>query len=360
MNIAAFHLYNDYSGSPKVLKNILSALIEKGYTIDLFTSEGGILDELEGRPGFSKHTISYSFSKCKIRTIFNILTANLLGFCKAFSYNGRKDSVIYINTIMPWGAALGGRLRGYRVIVHCHENSYAKGLFYKVCQRIMEICATEMICVSESQASRIKRKNKVSVIPNALSDGFLSALTPSPRLAFERKRILMLSSLKSYKGTKEFCLLAKELPEYDFEIIINDSQENVDCFLEKNQFLEIQNLHMYSRQKNVAKFYNRASLVLNLSDKRRIVETFGLTAIEAMAAGLPTIVPTVGGISDLIEDGFNGYKIDVENIDQIKIKIVEILDDRELYERLASNSLLKSEEFRQENVMQQLENIIKQ
>ena len=71
-----------------------------------------------------------------------------------------------------------------------------------------------------------------------------------------------------------------------------------------------EDLIVYPRQADVAEFYNGASLVLNLSDKDRFIETFGLTALEAMSAGLPVIVPTVGGIAELVEDSVNGYKID--------------------------------------------------
>ena len=44
--IICFHLYNDYSGSPKVLKNVLDELLWKGFDIELITSNGGVLDEL--------------------------------------------------------------------------------------------------------------------------------------------------------------------------------------------------------------------------------------------------------------------------------------------------------------------------
>ena len=73
------------------------------------------------------------------------------------------------------------------------------------------------------------------------------------------------------------------------------------------------NLQIISRQNDVTPFYNEASIVLNLSDKQRFVETFGLTALEAMSAGLPVIVPTEGGIAEMVEDGANGYKIDVQD-----------------------------------------------
>jgi len=61
------------------------------------------------------------------------------------------------------------------------------------------------------------------------------------------------------------------------------------------------NLQIISRQNDVTPFYNEASIVLNLSDKQRFVETFGLTALEAMSAGLPVIVPT--------EDFFNTFTL---------------------------------------------------
>ena len=55
---------------------------------------------------------------------------------------------------------------------------------------------------------------------------------------------------------------------------------------------------------DVAKFYNQATLVVNLSDKTQFIETFGMTALETMAAGLPVIVPTEGGIAEMLRDGF--------------------------------------------------------
>ena len=38
--IVCFHLYNDYSGSPKVLKVVLEGLLQRGCAVDLVTSRG--------------------------------------------------------------------------------------------------------------------------------------------------------------------------------------------------------------------------------------------------------------------------------------------------------------------------------
>ena len=58
-HIICFHLFNDYSGSPKVLKMVLQGILDKGYEVDLITSKGGVLDELTGQ--FEKSVVWLSF-----------------------------------------------------------------------------------------------------------------------------------------------------------------------------------------------------------------------------------------------------------------------------------------------------------
>lgn len=118
--------------------------------------------------------------------------------------------------------------------------------------------------------------------------------------------------------------------------------------------MELNNIKIISRQENVADFYNSASVVLNLSDKRLFIETFGLTVLEAMSCGLPVIVPTVGGIAELVEDGYNGFKTDVDDFDAIVEQIKVLLSDKELYTRLSTNSLNFSKNYRAEAMLDKI------
>lgn len=118
------------------------------------------------------------------------------------------------------------------------------------------------------------------------------------------------------------------------------------------------NLQIISRRNDVNPFYNEASIVLNLSDKQRFVETFGLTALEAMSAGLPVIVPTEGGIAEMVEDGANGYKIDVQDLDRIDCMIEEIFQDKDHYIRMANEANQVSLGFKESVMIEKILTIL--
>ena len=337
--IICFHLFNDYSGSPKVLRMVLEGLLKKGHRVDLVSSNGGVLDELGKYPNLKKHSYRYTFSGNALLTMLRYMAIQFYTFLLAFRYLFCRDCVFYINTLLPVGPALAGRIMGKRVIYHYHENAFAKGAFYQTLAWAMQRLAHEIICVSVYQASFLKRKKDVVVIPNALPRDFTDKLHPNPKEAFQRKNILMLSSLKEYKGTREFIELAKRLPQFKFTLVINDTQENIDNYLGQiTPPYKLNNLTIYSKQTNVHPFYTEATVVINLTNPKQAIETFGLTALEAMAAGLPTIVPTKGGIAELVENGVNGYKIDVEKLQEISERIEQMLDDEMLYIRLSTSA----------------------
>ncbi len=342
MKLICFHLYNDYSGSPKVLKNLLARILERGVEVELITSAGGVLDELPQCDNLKRRYYRYKFCNSSIVTMLRYTLVQVYTFFVALSYMFDKEAVFYINTILPVAPALAGRLMGKKVIYHYHENATVKSTFYRVLAWVMQKAASKIICVSNYQRSFLKREKGITVIPNAVEEKFVKELTPNPEKAFKEKRVLMIGSLKVYKGTLEFIGLAQALQQCKFELVLNDTQENIDAFLHENSIAAPGNLAIYPRQNDVSKFYNHATLVLNLTNRNLAIETFGLTALEAMCAGLPVIVPTVGGIAEMVEDGVNGYRIDVQNMSEIKEKIENIISNRELYLSLSKGALERS------------------
>lgn len=341
MRHVVFHLLNDYSGSPKVLRGVVEHMLADGDDVRLYTSRGGTLDALDA-PRLRHSAIPYTFSPRKAATLLRYVWAQLLSFGCALSYALSKDTDFYINTILPVGAALGARLAGKRVTLHCHENPAAKSRAYLALAGVMLRLADRVVCVSKFQADRLAdlfpRLKNIEIVPNSLSRDFLSALRPDPETAFERRNVLMLTSLKAYKGMREFLNLASMLPQYRFTLVVNDTVANIRAWLRSNGITPATNVTIHPSQREVARFYNEASLVMNLSNPRLFVETFGMTALEARAARLPVIAPPTGGIAELITDGTDGYLIDCHDTPRLIQAVETLLTDRELYLRLAAGA----------------------
>lgn len=333
-HIVFYHLLNDYSGSPKALAGVIERALAAGYRVDLYTSEGGPLDSLT-HPALRRHVISYQFSGRTFATALHYIKAQAVSFFSALRYSLSKETAIYVNTILPFGAMLGARLARRPLTIHYHENPETKNRVYRMLTRLALPLAHRVVCVSKYQADLLPRSLPVEIIHNTLSGDFVASLRPDPEEAFGRKNILMLTSLKIYKGVREFLSIARLLPQYTFTLVASDTEEAIGRWLKAQGIKPAPNVSIYPRQTDVAPFYNSASVVVNLSNPRLFVESCGLTALEARACQLPVIVPTKGAIAEFIEENRDGFHIDCHDFNGLTRRIVELLSDKGLYTRIA-------------------------
>lgn len=341
--IVCVHLLNDFSGSPKVLSQLINEFITKGHEVDVFTSnpkQDGFLSNLED---VNYNSFFYRWSPIKLITLVFFFLSQFMLFFKLLRYRN-EEVVIYVNTILPIGAALAGKLMKKKVIYHVHETSISPLIFKKFLFSIAENTASEAIYVSNFLLNREQIPNvKATMVYNALSEEFIEKGVHSTPLKETPFTVLMLCSLKEYKGVYEFVTLSESLPQLKFELVINSTQQEINAFF-KNSNIPT-NLTLFPSQNNVHPFYERAHLVLNLSHPLKWVETFGMTALEAMCYGIPVIVPPVGGIAELVDDGVNGYQIDVRNTKELKDQVLELSINANLYVKISANSRTKSNHF---------------
>jgi len=66
-------------------------------------------------------------------------------------------------------------------------------------------------------------------------------------------------------------------------------------------------------------------------------EPFGKVGVEAMANGRPVVAFDVGGISDWLKDGYNGFLVPARDVKQLAAKINQLLTDIDLAAKLGSN-----------------------
>ena len=64
-------------------------------------------------------------------------------------------------------------------------------------------------------------------------------------------------------------------------------------------------------------------------------EPFGLTMLEALASAKPMVVTETGGMPEIIKDGINGFIIPVKDFEALASRVIQLLSDKDLRERLA-------------------------
>lgn len=74
-------------------------------------------------------------------------------------------------------------------------------------------------------------------------------------------------------------------------------------------------------------------------------ESYGVSILESMAAGVPTIATRVGGIPEIISNEINGILIDKDSVEQICNAILRLYRDRGLRQTLKKNSREIIQEF---------------
>jgi len=354
--IVSIHLLNDYSGSPRILSQVLSSFVQRSYKVDLYTSQNGKEGFLSHMEGVNAFHFSYQWHPNKWRTLFSFFMSQCILFFTLLRY--RKQNVLfYVNTVLPIGAALAGKLMGKKVIYHIHETSIKPRLFKKLLFFIAQKTASEAIYVSHYlHEQEPLRKVNCHVIYNALSSDFIAqSHSHMPSIAGDFQ-VLMLSSLKEYKGVHTFVSLAKSIAHCTFELVVNATQEEIDDFFDGSEFPV--NLKIYPSQADVHPFYKKAKLVLNLSHPLQWVETFGLTALEAMSYGIPSIVPPVGGIKELVDHGISGYTIDPRKNDVLVTTICNMSKNNILYRELSQKAKTKSRDFCPKMMVDKIENLL--
>ncbi len=90
---------------------------------------------------------------------------------------------------------------------------------------------------------------------------------------------------------------------------------------------------------DVPELYRLAASSRGIFVNSAFIELFGLTAIEASAAGLPFVVTEDGGPQDIIENCQSGLIVDVNNQRQLTESMIKLLTDDASWEECSNNGV---------------------
>lgn len=174
----------------------------------------------------------------------------------------------------------------------------------------------------------------------------------------DEKIILFVGTLRPVKGVKYLIEAMKT---------ITDKNKNTRLFLvgdgEERKYLEnlvrTLNIERYVTfigkvQNDKVPEYMTASDVFVLPS---LSEGFPVTVVEAMASGLPIVATDVRGLPEIIKNDENGFLVEPKNPNRIAEKVLLLLEDDELRERISRNNKEEVIKYSWESVVEKLEKV---
>ena len=138
----------------------------------------------------------------------------------------------------------------------------------------------------------------------------------------KRNLILFLGRLTIQKGPEYFLKTAKKVLDYeDARFVVAGSGDMLPRLIEQAVHMGISNKVIFTgklTEEEVQHIYQISSIYVMPS----VSEPFGITALEAISAGTPTIVSKTAGVSEAIK---NCFKVDFWDTDEMANKIIALL-----------------------------------
>ncbi len=139
-----------------------------------------------------------------------------------------------------------------------------------------------------------------------------------------KKRFLFIGRLSSEKNLMLLINIFNNLPEYMLTLIGTGNQEEELKSIANSNIVFVGQVE----NSNLQEYFTNNNIFILPS----ISEPWGLVVEEALNFKLPVIISKNCGVSELIEDGINGYILDFNNIENIRKKLLNI--NNEIYQKL--------------------------
>lgn len=209
--------------------------------------------------------------------------------------------------------------------------------------------ADKIICVSEAVRDKCLEigidEEKLVIIYEGVNLNDFQDYSGTEEVEFlnsrygSKHKILSVGRLVWQKNLENLLLASKiakkSLPNLTHLHIgeFGDLRDKIDSVIRD---LRIDHFHRLSNlsQRKLANFYSWADAFVMAS----VSEGLGLVYVEALACGTPVITSNIPPMSQIVINNFNGLNVDSESPEDIAEKIILLLTNRSLYEKLKSNT----------------------
>lgn len=263
-------------------------------------------------------------------------------------------------------AALAARRAGARLILTRHVLFPLSRVHKILLRRVARVIAVSQAVADGLIAQDIFDRDKIVLIHNGVDiDRFARASAGDSIERRKRLGVGTIGELAPIKGQENFLRAAA---------IVSSRRDNVDFLIagedksrtgENRRLLErlIDELALRERVRitgwadDVVELLRTFDVLVSASSS----ESFGIAIAEAMASGVPVVSTMTAGAREIIDEDKTGRLVPIGDAQALAEAICELLDDRNIRERLASNALRTvSERFSLDRMVARTEQVYRE
>ena len=337
-------------GIARVVYDLSKRLIKDGHDVTVVTYKEGDMPDYENDKGVKVYRVpNFEINPNNFIDWIMQLNFNLVAKTTEIINKEGKFDVIHAH---DWLVAYAAKTLKHSfdiplvATIHATEAGRNGGIHDEVQRYIndtewlLTYEATEVIVNSKFMKNDVQRLfglpyEKINVIPNGLNLTAFSGLERDYSFrrqyaADNEKIILTMGRMVYEKGVQNLvAAMPKILDNYhDAKLVIVGKGGMIDDLKAQVHSLGIDHKVCFAGFLNSRKvpIYQCADVAVFPST----YEPFGIVALEAMLAGVPTVVSDVGGLDEIVEHGVNGMKSYAGNPNSIADSIISLLYNPEL------------------------------
>jgi len=171
--------------------------------------------------------------------------------------------------------------------------------------------------------------------------------------------ICFIGNIEVYKGVDILLKAVDQLIQNNIIIELNIIGKGTLLKNYKQKYKQNKYIHFFGYVSEEKKLNILSKSKIFCLPSKKNTESFGIVNLEAMALGIPIIASNIGGIPDIVKDNRNGLLFSSGNIDDLKSKILLLLKDIDLYEKIKRNNLSDIDNYNWKNIADELELFLK-
>lgn len=242
-------------------------------------------------------------------------------------------------------------LHGTDITLVGQHPSYKHAVEFSINQSDTITSVSESLKKDTLQIFNIKKD--IKVITNFIDNTEFDDFNECSRRQFatdEEKILIHVSNLRPVKRIDDVLEIFKDVEKHVKSrlIIIGEGpdMERVNEFLEENPEL-INKIRLLGKVNDLYRILQLSDLFLLPSEQ----ESFGLAALEAMAAHTPVISSNAGGIPEVNIQGETGFLAEIGNVKAMSNYAIKLLSNEELLATMKENAKKQAIKFDLKNIL---------